>query len=248
MNFTRDPIIETIITPKDGFKLVIRSSKGGGHEEFIVDSVQVILIGNNCFYRSLEKPKPFVVPAHDYEVLEVRETRMVMKLPAAEKGGIKIGGGREPAVTMTRPAEEVVEKHMDGEAPQAQPQQGERRKEKKRFRRGRRDRFEKEEGGETSEGSTSESSSPEQPKEEKQNFMIPPPATLISETIARYKDIPGFASAFFEKGKEGEGEGEAQMESMESTYVEEMASVPVQEPVQEEEESNAPEFLFDDHS
>lgn len=205
MNFTRDPIIETIVTPKEGNKLVIRSSKGGGQEEFFVDSVQVILIGQNCFYRSLEKPKPFLVPAHDYEILEVRETRMVMKMPGQEKGGIKIGGGREApmkAPREPREEEESISEKSQEEAPvEARPQAGgERRKEKKRFRRGRRgERFEKGEDGEREEGTLQEGEEPQAPP--KQNFIIPPPLTLISETIAKYKDIPGFASAFFDKDK-----------------------------------------------
>jgi hypothetical protein len=205
MNFTRDPIIETIVTPKEGNKLVIRSSKGGGQEEFFVDSVQVILIGQNCFYRSLEKPKPFLVPAHDYEILEVRETRMVMKMPGAEKGGIKIGGGREAhmkAPRELREEEEPISEKAQEEAPTEErpAPTGERRKEKKRFRRGRRDRFEKGEEGEKEEGAQEG----QEPPVVKPTFIIPPPSTLISETIARYKDIPGFASAFFEKDKQEE--------------------------------------------
>lgn len=95
MDFTREPIIETIITPKDGCKLVIRSSKSGGQEEFFVDAIEVVSFGSSFFYRSLERPKAFLVPASDYEVLEVREARMVLKNVATDRSAIKIGGGRE---------------------------------------------------------------------------------------------------------------------------------------------------------
>lgn len=195
MNFTREPIIETIVTPKEGFKLVLRNSKGTNPEEYFVDSVQIILIGNNCFYRSFEKPKPFLLPAQDYEIFEVRETKMVMKLPAAEKVAIKIGGGK----TVVKPvSEEEVEKPAE-EAPQ---ERNERRRDRRRMRR-QKDRFEKEET--TDEKPIQEE---EQPDEKASlnitppNTLIPPPNTLISETIARYKDIPGFASAFFERKEE----------------------------------------------
>ncbi|MFQ5729105.1 MAG: hypothetical protein ACE5GN_01935 [Waddliaceae bacterium] len=77
MDFTREPIIESVITPKEGCKLVVRSSKGVGQEEFFVDSLELVSFGNTFFLRSLERPKSFLVPATDYEVLEVRETRMV---------------------------------------------------------------------------------------------------------------------------------------------------------------------------
>ncbi len=80
MDFTREPIIETIITPKEGYKLVIRSSKGVGQEEYFVDAVEVVAFGRAFFFRSLEKPKAFLVPISDYEVLEVREARMVLKI------------------------------------------------------------------------------------------------------------------------------------------------------------------------
>ncbi len=94
MDFTREPIIETVITPKEGYRLVVRSSKNMGQEEYFVDAVEVVSFGNAFFFRCLERPKPFVVPLGDYEVLEVREPRMVLKTPALE-GSVKIGGGRE---------------------------------------------------------------------------------------------------------------------------------------------------------
>lgn len=106
MDFTREPIIETIITPKDGCKLVVRSSKGAGQEEYFVDAVEVVAFGNAIFFRSLERPKPFLVPVTDYEIMEVREARMVLKTVSPERS-IKIGGGREAAVRAPREAEKI---------------------------------------------------------------------------------------------------------------------------------------------
>ncbi len=94
MDFTREPIIETVVTPKEGCKLVVRSSKAGGQEEYFVDSVEVVSFGSSVFFRSQERPKAFMVPASDYEVLEVREARMVLKNVGLDRS-IKIGGGRE---------------------------------------------------------------------------------------------------------------------------------------------------------
>ncbi len=94
MDFTREPIIETVITPREGCKIVVRSSKASGQEEFFVDAVEVVSFGHSQFFRSLEKPKPFLVPTSDYEVLEVREARMVLKSVGIDRS-IKIGGGRE---------------------------------------------------------------------------------------------------------------------------------------------------------
>lgn len=92
MYFTREPLIETIITPKEGYKLILRNTTPGEQEEFLVDMLEVISFGNNCFYRSLDKPKSFIVPAANYELVEVREARMVLKTSGVEK--VKIAGGK----------------------------------------------------------------------------------------------------------------------------------------------------------
>lgn len=92
MNFTREPIIETVITPKEGCKLTIRNSKGVG-EEYFVEAIEVVSFSNAIFYRSLEKPKPFLLPVSDYEVIELKETKMVLKSVTLERS-IKIGGGK----------------------------------------------------------------------------------------------------------------------------------------------------------
>lgn len=84
MDFTREPIIETVITPREGYRLVVRSSKGAGSEEHFVDALEVVSFGSGIFFRSLERPKPFIVPVSDYEVLEVREPRMVLKTPGEQ--------------------------------------------------------------------------------------------------------------------------------------------------------------------
>lgn len=101
MDFTRDPIIETIITPKEGYKLIIRSSKSAGQEEYFVDAVEIVSFAQVLFFRSLEKPKAFIVPVSDYEVLEVREARMILKNVELERS-IKIGKGKEGTTKILR--------------------------------------------------------------------------------------------------------------------------------------------------
>ena len=59
VDFTREPIVETVITPKEGCKLVVRSSKSSGQEEYFVDAVEVVSFGTSFFFRSLERPKSF---------------------------------------------------------------------------------------------------------------------------------------------------------------------------------------------
>lgn len=102
MDFTREPIIETVITPRDGCKIVVRSSKNISQEEYFVDAVEIVSFGGASFFRSQERPKAFMVPVSDYEVLEVREARIVLKNVGLERS-IKIAGGRE---TQAKPARE----------------------------------------------------------------------------------------------------------------------------------------------
>ncbi len=53
-------------------------------------------LGTPSFSAHLERPKSFLVPVSDYEILELKETRMVLKNVSTERS-IKIGGGREAA-------------------------------------------------------------------------------------------------------------------------------------------------------
>lgn len=123
MDFTRQPIIETVITAKEGCKLVIRSSKSTGQEEYFVDAIEVVSFGSTFFFRSQEKPKAFLVPTSDYEVLEVREARMVLKNVGMNRA-IKIGGGKE------KPLKEVFEKPLEKPVVEKAPKEKEKEKEK----------------------------------------------------------------------------------------------------------------------
>lgn len=173
MNFTREPIIETIITPRDGYKIVVRNTKAANAEEYFVDAVEVVSFGNAFFFRSLERPKCFLVPVSDFEICEVKESRMVLKNVGVER--VKIGGGRETMIKATKEGAEKEEpKKKKPEQVEAEP---ERKKEKKRSRRKRVSEERKELAGEKTENT-------EAPPKTK---LIPPPSSLISETIARYQ-------------------------------------------------------------
>jgi len=239
VDFTREPIIETVITPKEGCKLVVRSSKSNGQEEHFVDAVEVVSFGHSFFFRSLERPKTFLVPATDYEILEVREARMVLKNVGIDRT-IKIAGGREAPMRPQREqqperqhiaAEESSHEGSEEESmaqPAAERQQEGRqdaRMDKKRDRRrnyrrrGRgRDGAPGDEEGQESESFAGKGEQGEQrePREQRKTgdgentplaqqvmttsiltSLLPPPPTLISETIAHYKDK--FKEAFYPK-------------------------------------------------
>lgn len=137
MNFTREPIIETVITPREGCKLVVRSSKGASQEDYFVDAVEVVSFGHSFFFRSQERPKSFLVPVSDYEILETKETRMVLKNVGGDQA-IKIGGGRDAPPPPSRPREQQEPDALTDSRPapdrqQQRPRDGKRR----RGRRGR---------------------------------------------------------------------------------------------------------------
>lgn len=227
VNFTREPIIETIISPKDGFKLLVRSSKAAGAEEYYVDAVEVVSFGRAFFFRSLEKPKAFLVPTSDYEVLEVKETRVALKNVSHERS-IKIGGGREahprqrekePQVAKEEETETAAEESMPAAPVEAAaPEQRiDRRRDRRRHRRRRQG-----EDQEWSDRNKPHEHAPEEeaPKTEQVSegggaqdetkvsssmfsSLFPPPPKLISETLSRYQES-GFISspATEEKKKE----------------------------------------------
>lgn len=217
MDFTREPIIETIITPREGCKLVVKNSKSIGQEEFFVDAIEVVSFGKALFFRCLEKPKPFLVPVSDYEVLEVREARMVLKTAGPERA-IKIGGGRETAPRPPKEVERTEEVTSEAAAQpsetgtEAQPSDGRAGKKRERRRQYRSKRKgQEEEGSEetqtsTEEGVKSESIHPVERQKEGGSIpispaalsaLLAPPPMLISETIGRYRESAAFKSAFF---------------------------------------------------
>lgn len=173
MDFTREPLVETVITPKEGFKLVIRASSRSSDEEYSVGAVEVVAFGNCYFFRSLEKPKEFLLPMTEYEVVESRETRTVLKKPQIEKS-IKIGGGKKSS-----PRAEKTPK-SDEEASKDEPK----KREKKRTRK-RRPKAEQEEA------QTKDDAAPPSKEGEAQaprRTLLPPPTSLISDQIDRYKN------------------------------------------------------------
>lgn len=228
MDFTREPIIETVITPKEGCKLVVRSSKSNGQEEHFVDALEVVSFGHSFFFRSLERPKTFLVPATDYEILEVREARMVLKNVGIDRA-IKIGGGREgqmrtPKEPASEKANQSVEENATGEeeggtaqsTDKSQEGRGDKKRDRRRNYRKRRGRegAAEEEGQEAGEGSSPKIELEEphkgiegEPSPLAQQVittsiltsLLPPPPTLISETIGRYKENVLFKDAFYSK-------------------------------------------------
>lgn len=197
MDFTREPLVETVITPKEGFKLIIRASSGNSDEEYSVGAVEVVAFGNCYFFRSLEKPKSFLLPMTEYEVVEARETRTVLKKPQIEKS-IKIGGGKKVAPKTEKKKEE--------------PPKDEPKREKKRTRKRRPAKAEKEETSVPAEGAAVASFSEKGEAPVPRRTLLPPPTSLISDQIDRYKNYLVEQGALFpEDIVEGEKAAEEEL-------------------------------------
>lgn len=187
MNFTREPIIETIITAREGSRLIVRSSKSQGQQEdYSVEAVEVVSFGQALFFRSLEKPKAFLVPVSDYEVIEAKESRAGLKHAQFERT-IKIGGGREASVRREADAPEEVPVVAEEEVAET-ASHGDRRRERRRNRR-RRPQEEERAAEEPAEAKIVELPKTQENPAAALATLIPPPPTLISETIGRYKEM-----------------------------------------------------------
>jgi hypothetical protein len=222
VDFTREPIIETVITPREGYRLVVRSSKNIAQEEHFVEALEVVSFGSALFFRSKERPKPFIVPVGDYEILEVREAKMVLKTPSFEK---TVPAPREAAQKsrQEQKAEAKAEAAIEGEKKEAEPAgalaQAEGRSERRRDRRRsfRRKRGQaREEAGEAPPtaapspeelvgvGKEAAISKPEEEQKEKilstaplLSTILPPPTTLIREHLEVLRKQPAYKDAFY---------------------------------------------------
>lgn len=189
MNFTREPLIETIISAKDGHKLAIKSSKSLEGEEYLVDAVEVVSFGNTFFYRSQERAKAFFLPSSDYEIQEVKETRLVIKNPTIEKS-VKIGGGKEAGKAPKAAP-------LQDEAPLAKEEESAKvdlKREKKRYRKNRKSPDEVSAVSplpENKEGEKSPEKAAPAPVKVPQpgvfSHLLKPPERLISDSIEKYR-------------------------------------------------------------
>lgn len=197
MDFTREPVIETIITPKEGHKLVVRSSKGFSQEEHFVDAIEVISFGNSFFFRSRERPKSFMVPVSDYELIEVRETRMVLKTVSSEKT-IKIGGGKDQPARQQKAAKKPSQPLEEEKTPRLD-------KKRERRRHSRRRKTHEEGADEDQDLDSVAGERVELPLPSTEAIVPPnfssflkPPPKLIAETIHEYKTKDQFRDIFVE--------------------------------------------------
>jgi len=171
VNYTREPLVESVITPKEGCKLVVRCSSGVGQEDYFVDAVEVVSFGQALFFRSTERPKSFLVPVSHYEIIEVKETRMVLKTASLDKS-IKISHKKEGHERKSQDRKRRKLKKRKSLPPKKE------RGFKETMQPPPEEKGEK--GGEVDDETQVSSSIVKK--------LFPPPTTLIKEQLSRYKD------------------------------------------------------------
>src|SRR3990167_10702335 len=77
--YKKEPIQESIISARDGHKILVKSTKHSTEGEFFVDAVEVVSFGPQIFYRCLEKPRPFFLPASDFLIEEVKDQKVAIR-------------------------------------------------------------------------------------------------------------------------------------------------------------------------
>ena len=211
------------MTPKEGYRLAIKNSKASDEEEFFVEALEIVSFGSAVFYRSKDRPKAFLLPVVDYQVVEVREARISLKNATLEKT-IKIGGGRaskdlkegETKLEISHKDDKIEVSQEETHAPSSVPAESkpEKNGDKKRERRRNLKRRRNRESGDAGEGDMS--AAVEVPPLEEEGVQIQPPTmdigssvtpalilssllqpppNLISDSISHYREK--FKNAFF---------------------------------------------------
>jgi len=219
VHFTREPLTETIITPREGYKLLLRAV-GECQEEYVVDSVEVVTFGACWFFRSLEKPRVFLLPMLGYEIVEIQETRTVLKKPQVGKT-IKIGAKKKDVLKAVKAKEKEEEEEEEEESPPRE----EAKRQAKKWTRARRSKIGK---GEVVPEPKDEEGASGMKKSEpiRRTTLLPPPTSLISEQIDRYKHHLVEHGAFLPPDEGGAVEGNPEEPS---ATVEEDLSTPFNE-------------------
>ncbi len=106
MLFTRHPIVETIITPKEGHQLKLKAPAAAG-QDYLADALELVIYGSTPFYRSLEGPRPFLVPAAHFEVEQVKEGRAPLKHATYERKAAREPPSRETKKSSAAPRERL---------------------------------------------------------------------------------------------------------------------------------------------
>lgn len=88
MYYTREPIILSVLSAKEGYNLVLKSTKISNEEPYAVASVSIVNFSGAIFYRSLFD-RDFLLPVSDYIVVEEKQVKLNVKLATKKNDEIK---------------------------------------------------------------------------------------------------------------------------------------------------------------
>jgi hypothetical protein len=196
------------LSARDGFKLVLKNSKMTTGSEVSAEVIEIVSFSGNVFYRSQDRSKNFLLPASDYEVQEVKDSRLVLKNISLDKSNKLQNPPKEASVREIEEelvAEEMGDVEAVSEPAQASSSGSSSRLERRRERRRNRRRRQMEEKA-TQDKQPALSIDSQEAEKVEESFdeiktdeaslaapiptinLIPPPTTLISQTLARYKE------------------------------------------------------------
>lgn len=139
-------MIESVVAAKEGYHLVLHTTKANRSGELTCEAVEIVTFGNTTFFRSQEKSKPFLVPSSDYEITEAKDQRGSLKLVPQERASKASGGKdagpkeavKEVAAAKERPARPAKAEPSSGDSAESAAD----RKRRRRRRRGGREKGE----------------------------------------------------------------------------------------------------------
>lgn len=209
MHFTREPIVESVLSARDGYKLVLKNSKLASTTDISAEVIEIVSFTGTLFYRSQDRSKNFLLPASDFEISEVKDARLVLKNISLEKSS-KLQNFQRETTTVEPDFDDEeskaednatqVDQEVSNQQASGQNTRLERRRERRRNRRRR--HSEERQSDDKKDAAVAEVSTQEEPLEkvttEEMSHanviptlnLIPPPTTLISQTLARYKEKP----------------------------------------------------------
>ena len=118
MEYTREPIIQSVIAAREGHKLNVSNQVGS--QLYVVDSLQVVLFGDTPFYRNIEGVQEFMCPAAHYSIEEIKESKIALKMSKERK--IKISSKESEENKPQRPRKNTKVKPQKNQMSEKEPE------------------------------------------------------------------------------------------------------------------------------
>lgn len=112
MDFTRIPLLETILTAREGYVLHLHNC-WREEEHYTAAALQLVTIGGVLFYRAAEDPCLFLLPANAYRVTESKQPSLGLVYSKEQRRPRK-GNTRKRRRQSTNDKEQPTEEKSSG--------------------------------------------------------------------------------------------------------------------------------------